>query len=273
MRLVDLVNGDVLIAIAKGGSLAHQLRAAGNIQGLGPALAAALSAGSITTPLRIAHFLAQIAHESDGFAALEEYASGSAYEGRADLGNTQAGDGPLFKGRSPIMLTGRANYRAAGADLGVDLEGSPQLAAKPDIALRIAVWFWNSRTLSPIADRDDLVTITRRINGGTNGLASRRAYLAKAKAAIAGLQASLIAPDPGQPPTLRRGSDEPAVALLQESLQRAGYRIAIDGDFGPATELAVRQFQIAHPGLTVDGIVGPATWRALAAFAPPASRL
>ncbi len=135
----------------------------------------------IHTPLRIAHFLAQVAHESDGFRATEEYASGAAYEGRLDLGNTQPGDGRRFKGRGLIQVTGRANYLEAGRALGVDLLANPARLAEADLATRSAGWFWDSRHLNVHADRDDIYTITRRINGGYNGLADRQSYLARAK--------------------------------------------------------------------------------------------
>lgn len=135
----------------------------------------------ITTPLRKAHFLAQLGHESDGFNTNEEYASGAAYEGRRDLGNTQPGDGVRFKGRGLIQVTGRANYGECGRALGVDLIASPQRLADFDLACLSAGWYWDTRNLNPYADRDDVLTITRIINGGTNGLADRRDYLARAK--------------------------------------------------------------------------------------------
>jgi putative chitinase len=136
---------------------------------------------TITTPLRKAHFLAQLGHESDGFNTNEEYASGAAYEGRRDLGNTQAGDGVRFKGRGLIQVTGRANYLDCGRALGVDLINNPQRLGDFDLACLSAGWFWDTRKLNGHADRDDVLTITRIINGGTNGLADRQSYLARAK--------------------------------------------------------------------------------------------
>jgi putative chitinase len=135
--------------------------------------------------LRQAHFIAQCAHESDNFRTFEEYASGSAYEGRKDLGNTQPGDGVKFKGRGPIQLTGRANYTGAGRALGVDLVSRPELAKEFPLAPRIAGWFWSTRNINPHAERDDIQAVTRIINGGLNGLDSRQAYLSKAKTALA----------------------------------------------------------------------------------------
>jgi len=136
---------------------------------------------NITTPLRKAHFIAQIAHESDAFNTNEEYASGAAYEGRRDLGNTKVGDGVKFKGRGLIQVTGRSNYAACGQALGVDLISNPQRLAEYDLACFSAGWFWDKMRLNGDADVDDVMTITRLINGGTNGLADRQSYLARAK--------------------------------------------------------------------------------------------
>ncbi|MDC5413991.1 glycoside hydrolase [Acinetobacter baumannii] len=131
--------------------------------------------------LRFAHFIAQLAHESGNFRYMEEIASGAAYEGRKDLGNVMAGDGVKFKGRGPIQLTGRANYRNYGRALGIDFESHPELVATPSIGLLVACKFWVNNGLNELSDRDDMLTITRRINGGTNGLDSRKANLAKIK--------------------------------------------------------------------------------------------
>ncbi len=136
----------------------------------------------ITPGLRLQHFVAQMGHESDGFHTMEEYASGRAYEGRKDLGNTQTGDGVRYKGRGPFMLTGRSNYRNYGKALGLDLENTPILAALPVNGTKIAAQYWSDHSLNKYADLDDIVTITKRINGGLNGLADRRAYLTKMKA-------------------------------------------------------------------------------------------
>ena len=127
--------------------------------------------------LRFSHFLAQLVHESGAFRFMEEIASGAAYEGRRDLGNTQAGDGPRFKGRGPIQITGRGNYRAYGKLLGVDLERHPELPAIPSIGLHVALEFWRVHGLNALADRDDIGAITRAINGGLNGLDDRQAQL------------------------------------------------------------------------------------------------
>jgi putative chitinase len=220
----------------------------------------------INTPLRIAHFLAQTCHESAGFRTTEEFASGAAYEGRADLGNTQPGDGRRYKGRGLLQLTGRANYRAYGRLLGVDLEGDPQLAADPQLSLKIACEYWKKRDINPDCDRDDLIAVTKKVNGGTNGLEDRRQLLKKAKIAVAQIAAGAVATaSPGVPfAVLKRGSDGPEVEALQRMLQAQGLVVAIDAEFGPGTEAAVRQFQLKH-NLETDGIVGLQTWKALQA--------
>lgn len=140
--------------------------------------------GILDSGLRLAHFMGQCAHESGGFRYMEEIASGQAYEGRADLGNTQTGDGRRYKGRGPIQLTGRANYRAFGREVGIDFEAHPEIVAFPSIGLMAAVRYWNIRGLNAKADADDLLGITRAINGGTNGLDDRKTRTAKAKELI-----------------------------------------------------------------------------------------
>lgn len=137
----------------------------------------------IDTTLRKAHFLAQVAHESREGRYMEEIASGAAYEGRADLGNTQPGDGRRFKGRGLIQLTGRFNYIAYSlARYGDDRAvRNPEMVARlPDAALA-AGWYWRVRGINALADRDDLEAVTRRVNGGLNGLEDRRRCLARAK--------------------------------------------------------------------------------------------
>lgn len=133
--------------------------------------------GILDNSLRLIHFLAQLAHESGNFRYMEEIASGAAYEGRKDLGNTQVGDGKRFKGRGPIQLTGRANYRRYGQQLGIDFENNPEIVAIPSVGLLVACKFWFDNGLNELADKDDVVAITKRINGGTNGLADRKAKL------------------------------------------------------------------------------------------------
>lgn len=146
-----------------------------------PFIQQAMQEFDITSRLREAAFIAQLAHESAELRFMEEIASGQAYEGRRDLGNTQPGDGRRYKGRGPIQLTGRANYRKFGGLLGLDLEGNPTQAATPEVGFRIAALYWKSHGLNELADTQQFKTITKRINGGFNGLADRIKYYDRAK--------------------------------------------------------------------------------------------
>ena len=165
---------------------------------------------SIDTPQRQASFIGQCMHESGNFRLLEENLNYSAtriaqvwpriplakaqeavaqgkpaiaeiiYGNRADLGNTQAGDGGKFFGRGLIQLTGRANYTAfANAIKKPEILQKPELVATPEYAALSAGWFWNSRGLNAYADKEDYVSMTRRINGGILGLAQREANINK----------------------------------------------------------------------------------------------
>ena len=126
-------------------------------------------------------FLAQIAHESGELRYVREIASGEQYEGRADLGNTEPGDGTKFRGRGLIQITGRSNYDACGDALGLDLLRQPELLEEPVNACRSACWFWKKRGLNELADSGGFELITRRINGGLNGYADRIAYFRRAQ--------------------------------------------------------------------------------------------
>lgn len=151
---------------------------------------------SINTSTRILNFLAQVGHESGGLFYTEELASGSAYEGRKDLGNTQEGDGVKYKGRGLIQITGRNNYGAVSKALGTDFILEPTLLGGKNVnqcsetqlknAAESAGWFWNSRKLNALADQIDITKsidvgdnlaafkkITKAINGGYNGLPDR----------------------------------------------------------------------------------------------------
>lgn len=141
--------------------------------------------GIADTAARIANFTGQAAHESGAFRFMREIwgptAAQARYEGRRDLGNVQLGDGRRYLGRGIFQLTGRANYRTVGAALGIDLEGDPQQVETPLMAVRTAAYFWHSRGLSELADAGREDAITRRINGGENGIADRRTLVARAK--------------------------------------------------------------------------------------------
>ncbi|WP_246182612.1 glycoside hydrolase family 19 protein [Pandoraea pneumonica] len=149
----------------------------------------AMSEFGISTPERQAAFLAQIGHESDGFATAQEYASGAAYDTGAKaiaLGNTPEadGDGQRYKGRGLIQITGHRNYVLCGMALELDLLEHPELLLEPINAARSAGWYWKNSGCNALADRGDFVGLTRVINGGTNGLADRQSRWKQAKAAL-----------------------------------------------------------------------------------------
>ena len=178
-----------------------------------PALDAVLAGAQINTPLRVAHFMAQLAYESAGFKALVEslnyqaatlvkvfpnrvktlaqaqtlVAQGPAaiaeaiYGNRTDLGNTQAGDGYKYIGRGFIMITGRANYTRFGALIAQPLADQPQLLEQPTYAAQAAAAFWQANNINAKADADDISGVTRLVNGGLNGLDGRTALLKIAK--------------------------------------------------------------------------------------------
>jgi putative chitinase len=159
----------------------------------------------INTPQRQAAFIGQCAHESGNFKVLQENLNYSAkglmatwssrfpdmdtaerYErqpekiankvyARADMGNTDDGDGWKYRGRGVIQLTGKNNYRTCGEALGLDLVVNPDLILEPQYACLSAGWFWNKRGLNTLADANDIETITKRVNGGLHGLLDRQA--------------------------------------------------------------------------------------------------
>lgn len=151
-----------------------------------PYLIATMERHQITSPAREAAFLAQVAVESGECRYVLEIASGDAYEGRHDLGNTQQGDGRRFKGRGLIQVTGRANYTRCGQALGLDLLTHPELLEQPEHAVESAGWFWSLRKLNDLADRGEFDLITRKVNGGTNGAALRRQYYFRALKVLGG---------------------------------------------------------------------------------------
>lgn len=223
----------------------------------------AIAKGDIDTPLRLCHFMAQLAHESAHFGTTREFASGAAYEGRGDLGNTHPGDGRRYRGRGLIQTTGRANYREATADIKKQVPTAPDFEQNPEAleqfpwALLAGISYWRRRRINRYADRDDVRAVTSAINPGLLGLDQRKRYLAKAKAIW-------LAPHIGTAshPVLQKGSKGDDVIDLQNELIRAGYKVLADGDFGENTDEAVRDFQSRH-GLEADGIVGERTWAML----------
>ena len=180
---IQLISAEQLFAIAT--SCPKQ-----RIIELLPYLNEAMVKYDITSKARIAHFVAQVAHESDDLNTNEEYADGSDYEERGDLGNTQSGDGVRFKGRGLIQVTGRANYAECGQALSVDFVGSPEKLATNEYAALSAGWYWDKNSLNKIADdlnlssEETCTQITRIVNGGENGLDQRLGYLNRALSAL-----------------------------------------------------------------------------------------
>lgn len=168
----------------------------------------------ITTPLRIAHFLAQSAHESASYTALVENLNYGApgllatwpsrfdadraaayarqpekianyvYADRMGNGPESSGDGWRYRGRGILQLTGRATYRAASEVLGTDLGAQPDLLSTPRLAALAAGWYWQSRGINALCDRDDAIAVTEAVNGGRNGLEHRLELLDLAKTAL-----------------------------------------------------------------------------------------
>lgn len=138
----------------------------------------------INTRLRVAAFLAQISHESGSLHYVEEIASGEAYEYRKDLGNLEqealqlahqshSTTGMFYKGRGLIQITGFYNYRECGEALSLPLVTQPKLLCDPMNAARSAGWYWNTHNCNSLADIKDINSITKKINGGFNGLKER----------------------------------------------------------------------------------------------------
>lgn len=246
-------------------------------------LAGACAHYGIDTAERLAAFLAQIAHESGALRWVRELADGGAYEGRRDLGNTQPGDGQRYRGRGLIQITGRDNYRQMAAMLlpmdAPDFEDFPGALEEPQWAAWSAAAWWHSRNLSHLADRGEFDLITRRINGGTNGQADRRARWERAKAALAAhaapapKEAPSAAPDElrshpttwptgdspdWQPPPPQQEPAMPAIApIIGAVLPYIIEAIPRLGDlFGSGSKVADRNLKAAE---TVVGIVQAAT--------------
>lgn len=250
-------------------------------------------AGILGTAKRIRHFLAQGAAETAGFTLTHESGNYSAaqllrvfpkyfksasmahayankpmaifnrtYGGR--LGNKLPGDGYRYRGRGIFQLTGKSAYKEYGERLGLDLVGNPDLAAIPENSVRAAILYWADLGLNEWADKDDILAVSRGINGGNpkrniqpNGMEHRRAWLAKLNKALTfGSKATVgTGSIPGM---LREGDTGPEVERLQSALRAKGYAVgAIDGIYGANTRRAVAAFQAEH-GL--DGQAG--IWQA-----------
>ena len=242
----------------------------------------------ITSVNRVAHFVSQCAHESNNFRSLEENLNYSEsalnavfgrYFGdspkrnaaeyarnpekianyvymdefrsaRGALGNTQEGDGWRFRGRGLKQLTGRNNYAAFGKTVGMTAEEAAEYVATEKGAIESACWFWDSNKLNTIADTNDVVLMTKRINGGNIGLEDRQSRYTKAMEVFSG-KVDLSAPQVNLNEIIRVGSRGDTVKAVQAKLG-----LAADGVFGPGTERAIREWQSAN-GLAADGIVGP----------------
>jgi len=177
-----------------------------------PHIANILPTYGIDTSLRKAHFLAQLAHESGGLRYTEENLNYSAkalritfrkyfanieeaegyarqpekianrvYANRMGNGDESSGDGWKFRGRGLIQLTGKENYQKFGKSQNMDFISHPELILEPEWALKSAAWYWKKRKINQFADLDDIHMVTKRVNGGTNGLSHRQHYLAEFK--------------------------------------------------------------------------------------------
>lgn len=155
-------------------------------------MAARLREYDIVSRLRLAHWIAQVGHESGSFRFVREIWRPTPQQRRYDpptrlariLGNVSAGDGFRYRGRGLIQLTGRYNYALFGRALGLPLVERPELAESPEASAQVACEYWAQRKLNVLADRDDVRGITRRINGGFNGFQDRARRLVIAKATL-----------------------------------------------------------------------------------------
>jgi predicted chitinase len=235
----------------------------------------------ITSELRSAMWLAQVGHESASLVYFEELASGAAYEGRVDLGNTHPGDGVRYKGRGPIQITGRTNYAQAGAALGIDLIANPTEAAAPNVTFRLSAWWWRANGLNEIADTGSVDAATLRINGGYNGLADRQyrytiarglgnSVLPDAAPARPAAPAKFPYPQgqylgvPDGTASFHNGAmpaGQHAVSEWQQQMVNRGFYLVVDGHYGPASEQACKSFQQQH-GIEATGKVDAYTWAA-----------
>ena len=236
----------------------------------------------INTIDRVAGFLAQCAHESLDFTILKENLNYSAdalnrvfpkyferagrdaqeyhrqpekianvvYANRMDNGDTASGDGWRFRGRGVIQLTGRHNYTKFGESIGKSAEEVIPYVETKQGALESACWFWSSNGINRYADAQDIVGMTKRINGGTIGLEDRKHHYSHALEVLGGTYDPSSKEAPLE--TVRKGSKGPTVMKVQRALGIT----PVDGDFGPGTERVVKEWQTKN-GLVADGIVGP----------------
>ncbi|WP_298377101.1 peptidoglycan-binding protein [Azospirillum sp.] len=188
-----------------------------------------------------------------------------------ELGNSRPGDGYLFRGSGLLQTTGGANFQRMGDKAGVDFYNHPDLIVAPEHALKPALHEWDEGNLNAAADANDIRAITRRINGGYNGLDDRQAWFDKIWPEINGGDA---VPVPTTGGSTALGEDDGSTKWLQAALNAAGAKppLTVDGVSGPATTAAIRAFQ-QSAGLSVDGVAGPKTRAALQSHvtAPPSA--
>lgn len=177
------------------------------------------------------------------FANNPEKLASSVYANRMGNGPAASGDGFRFRGRGYIQLTGRGAYRDVGRITGLDLEGEPDLAVQPEHALHVACGFWEWKGLNDLCDGGDYVAVTRRINGGTIGMADRRAWLDKVLRTFA---------EPAPADARLKVED---IIAVQRALQRAGFPEigAADGIVGPRTLAALARYRLKM-GMPAGGI-------------------
>jgi putative chitinase len=251
----------------------------------------------INTPRRVAHFVSQCAHESNNFRSLEENLNYSAdalarvfprYFGAgkrdaaayarnpekianyvymdqfrtAKMGNVNEGDGWRFRGRGLKQLTGRDNYTRFGKSVNMTAEQAAEYVATEKGAIESACWFWDTNKLNNIADTDDVVLMTKRINGGNIGLEDRQQRYNRALPLLEG-RTPVPAASPAAAPAAAGGIDMNTVLRVGsrgETVRAVQAKLGLtaDGAFGPGTERAVKAWQAAN-GLTADGVVGPKT--------------
>lgn len=241
---------------------------------------------NINTPLRVAAFVAQCAHESANFTVLKEnlnYSAGGlmktwptrfsnqqiadqyarqpekianrVYSSRMGNGVEASGDGWRYAGKGLIQLTGKENYTRFADTIDKTPEAVSDYLLTVDGAVESACWFWNDARLNPLADAGDIVTITRRINGGENGLADRKKHYEHALVVLGGSSVQSIVAESALDlnTVIRRGSRGTTVAAVQAKLG-----LVADGDFGSGTERALIQWQ-SDNSLVADGVAGPKT--------------
>jgi putative chitinase len=248
------------------------------------ALARVLPKWDINTPNRVAGFIAQTSHESAGYSVLTENLNYSAealdkifpkyfkragidagdyhrqpekianiiYANRMDNGDTNSGDGWRFRGGGVLQLTGRYNYTQFGNAEEITAKEATDFVRTPIGALASACWFWNANNINSYCDNQDIVGMTKRINGGTIGLEDRKKHYEHALEVLGGhYSPSRVSPLGFE--TVRIGSRGHTVIRLQEELG-----LDADGIFGKGTEQHLKLWQTSR-GLTADGIAGPQT--------------